>query len=159
MDTKDWESIQKFIGPQDKLCRDHLARTWGALLVKPLTQQSFHQVSVDIKSTKISTPNLISHWQLSILSTASTHVLKSDSTMTLERPCAIASCPAYIIASVSAWRGRMVSTFLEKAKTSFPLQSQATTAIDEKWGPTAASQLILMIPKLGQTHTSFPLEI
>jgi hypothetical protein len=52
----------------------------------------------------------------------------------------------------------MVSTFFEKANTSFPLQSRATAAIDEKRGPTAASQLILMIPKFGQTQPSFPLE-
>ena len=69
MDTKDWGPVQKFIGPQDIYCKDHLARVWGALLAKRLTQQRFHQVSPDIKSEKISIPDLINHGQLPILLT------------------------------------------------------------------------------------------
>ncbi len=102
MDTKDWGLVQKFKGPQDIYCKDHLARSWGALLATRLTQQRFQQESPDIKSTKISIPDLINHRQLPILLTASTQVLQSDSTMTLDRSCAIASYPAQIIASASA---------------------------------------------------------
>jgi hypothetical protein len=53
MDTKDWGPVQKFKGPQDIYCKDHLARSWGALLATRLTQQRFYQESPDIKSTKI----------------------------------------------------------------------------------------------------------
>ena len=38
---------------------------------------------------------------------------------------------AQFTASASAWRGRLVFTFLEHAKINSPLQSLATTAIAE----------------------------
>jgi hypothetical protein len=56
------------------------------------------------------------------------------------------------MASASAWRGIVVLAFLDKAKTKFPLQSRATTAIDEKFGPIAASQFTLMVPREGAAH-------
>ena len=46
----------------------------------------------------------------------------------------------------------MVLAFLDKAKTKFPLQSRATTATDEKFGPIAASLFTLMVPRVGAAH-------
>ena len=51
---------------------------------------------------------------------------------------------AHLIASASAWRGRMVFTLLEQAKTSSPLQSLAIDEMEEQWGPTTTSTLILI---------------
>ena len=50
---------------------------------------------------------------------------------------------AHLIASASAKRVRVVFTFIEPAKTNSTLRSLATTAIEEKRGPTAVSTLIL----------------
>ena len=51
---------------------------------------------------------------------------------------------AHLIASASAWSGRMVFILLEQAKTSSHLQSLATNAMEEQWRPIAASTLILI---------------
>ena len=50
---------------------------------------------------------------------------------------------AYLMASTSAWRGKVVFTFIAPANTNSPFQSLTTAAIDEKQGLTATSTLIL----------------
>ena len=61
----------------------------------------------------------------------------------------VAKLRAQIIASASAWRGRVVFTLLEQANTTSPLQSLATAAMDELSLLQAASTLILIMPLSG----------
>ena len=56
---------------------------------------------------------------------------------------------AQIIASASAWRGRVVFTLLEQANTTSPLQFLATAAMDELSLLQATSTLILIVPLSG----------
>ena len=56
------------------------------------------------------------------------------------------------MASASAWRGIVVLTFFDKANTTFPLQSLATTVIEEKDKPTTASQLNFKVPGRGTSQ-------
>lgn len=51
---------------------------------------------------------------------------------------------AHLITYASAWRGRVVFTFMEPANTNSPLLSLTTAAMAEKRGPTAASTFIFM---------------
>ena len=50
---------------------------------------------------------------------------------------------AHLMASASAWRGRVVFTFIVPANNNSPLRFLATAAIEEKRGPTTTSTLIL----------------
>ena len=59
---------------------------------------------------------------------------------------------AHLIASASAWRERMVFILLEQAKINSHLQSLATDAMEEQWGPTSASILILIEEMGGGVH-------
>ena len=58
-------------------------------------------------------------------------------------PMAGAKERAHLMASASAWRGRVVFTFIVLANTNPLLRSLTTATIEEKRGPTAASTLIL----------------
>ena len=51
---------------------------------------------------------------------------------------------AQFIASASAWKGIVVFTLFKQANTTSPLQSMATTAIDELSRLQAATTLILI---------------
>ena len=61
----------------------------------------------------------------------------------------IAKRVAKFMALVSAWRGRLVSTRLDKENIRAPLQSLATMAIKEWSSPTATSQFIFTTPCSG----------
>lgn len=61
---------------------------------------------------------------------------------------------AHLIAYASAWRGRVVFTFMEPANSNSPLQSLTTAMLAEKRGPNAASTFIFMSSLEGGIQTS-----
>ena len=80
---------------------------------------------------------------------ASMQVFESLSIEMETNPKFAAKPRAQIIASASAWRGRVVFTLLEQANTTSPLQFLATAAMDELSLLQAASTLILIVPLTG----------
>ena len=86
----------------------------------------------------------------------STQSFESLSTNIAVASSLFAKIKTYLMAFASAWRGRLVYTLLAQANTTSPLQSLATTAMEEPPSLKVASTFIL-IESLGGVFSTFVL--
>ena len=116
--TKAWGPLQKLKGPQNLWKRDHLARAWGAPLALRLTQEKTQEGWATKQYLTLEMQlYTLQGMTTSRLFTASIHCLESLSNCIATKPKSSVSWETQRIAYASAWRGIIVLTFLEMAKT------------------------------------------
>ena len=131
--------------PKNLQAKDQFAREWGAILHNLGTQQ-IETLEEDAKRIRESSQMdlTLQRGAASRLERRLEQTWESNSMIIASNSKLAAKVRAHLIASASAWRGRMVFILLEQAKTSSHLQSLATNAMEEQWRPIAASTLILI---------------